>query len=105
MIDREKIEEIVLKIKQGYDPDKIILFGSYANGIPDEHSDLDLLIIKNSQKTRPERGIEVRRLLSGALIPMDILVYTDQEIKESSNNRYSFIYHALKSGKTLYERQ
>ena len=45
MIEREKIEEIVLKIAQEYDPDKIILFGSYANGIPDEHSDLDLLIM------------------------------------------------------------
>jgi uncharacterized protein len=105
MIDKEKIKEIVLKIAQGYDPDKIILFGSYANGIPDEHSDLDLLVIKNSEKSRPERGIDVRRLLAGALIPMDILVYTDKEVTESENNKYSFIHEAIKNGKILYERQ
>jgi len=105
MIDKEKIKEIVLKIASGYDPDKIILFGSYANDTPDEHSDLDLLVIKNSEKPRPERGIDVRRILAGALIPMDILVYTNQEVKESENNKYSFIHEAVKNGKVLYERK
>jgi predicted nucleotidyltransferase len=105
MVEKTQIEEIVMKIARGYDPDKIILFGSYANGFPDENSDLDLLIIKNSQKSRPERGIEVRRLLAGALIPMDIMVYTHQEIAELIKNKYSFIHDAVKTGITLYERQ
>ena len=105
MIDKGVIDEIVFKIANGYDPDKIILFGSYAKGIPNENSDLDLLVIKNSQKSRPERGIDVRRMLTGVLIPMDILVYTNQEVKESLGNKYSFVYEAMINGKILYEKQ
>jgi uncharacterized protein len=105
MIPANKIDEIVVRIAQEYDPDKIILFGSYADGVPDESSDLDLLIIKDSEKSRPERGMEVRRLLFGAMIPMDILVYTHREIMESSDKKYSFVYQALVHGKTLYERK
>jgi predicted nucleotidyltransferase len=105
MISKNKIDEIVGRIANHYSPDKIILFGSYAHGIPDENSDIDLLIIKDSDKSRPERGIEVRKLLSGAMVPMDILVYTNQEIKESANNKYSFVYQALTKGKTLYEKK
>ena len=92
MIDQGLIDEVVFKIATVYNPDKIILFGSYAKGIPNENSDLDLLVIKNSQKSRPERSIDVRRMLTGVLIPMDILVYTNQEVKESLGNKYSFVY-------------
>ena len=45
MIGSDKISEIVNKIASGYKPDKIILFGSYARGNPDEDSDLDLFVI------------------------------------------------------------
>ena len=105
MISNEQINEISRKIAEFIKPDKIILFGSYAQGAPDEDSDIDLLIIKDSEKSRPERGIEVRKLLFGSMIPMDILVYTNKEIKESSNKKYSFVYQALTFGKTLYERK
>ena len=105
MISKNKIDEIVIRIANEYRPDKIILFGSYAQGAPDEDSNIDLLIIKDSEKSRPERGIEVRKLLFGSMIPMDILVYTNKEIKESSNKKYSFVYQALTFGKTLYERK
>ena len=103
-IPKSKIDELVGRIATIYNPDKIILFGSYAYGVPDENSDIDLLIIKDTEKTRPERGIEVRKILSGAMVPMDILIYTNQEIKESLNKKYSFVYQALSNGKTLYEK-
>lgn len=54
MIGKEKISEIVDKIASGYDPDKIILFGSYAAGNPNEHSDLDLFLIKDNDLPRPQ---------------------------------------------------
>ncbi len=104
MIPKSKIDELVGRIATIYNPDKIILFGSYANGVPDENSDVDLLIIKDTEKTRPERGIEVRKILSGTMVPMDILIYTNQEIKESEKKKYSFVYQALTNGKTLYEK-
>ena len=64
MITEEQIQAVVRRIVEGYAPDKIILFGSYAYGLPHAHSDLDLLIIKeNAEVNRVERSIKVWRLL------------------------------------------
>jgi predicted nucleotidyltransferase len=104
MIGRDKISEIVNKIAIGYKPDKIILFGSYATGNPDENSDLDLFVIKDTDLPRPLRAVQVRKMLYGSMIPIDLIVYTPKEIDESKGNRFSFVYEVLKSGKTLYER-
>jgi len=104
MIGRDKISEIVNKIASGYNPDKIILFGSYATGNPNEDSDLDLFVIKDTDLPRPMRAVQVRKMLYGAMIPIDLIVYTPKEIDESKENRYSFVYKVLNTGKTLYER-
>ena len=104
MIGSDKIAEIVTKIALGYNPDKIILFGSYAAGNPNEDSDLDLMIIKDSDLPRPERTVQVRKMLFGSMIPIDLIVYTPKEIAESRENRFSFVYEVLSNGRTLYER-
>ena len=104
MIQKEKISEIVEKIAFGYDPDKIILFGSYAAGNPNEDSDLDILVIKDSDLPRPQRVVQVRKMIYGSMVPIDLIVYTPKEIEESKNNKFSFVYEVLNSGKTLYER-
>jgi predicted nucleotidyltransferase len=66
MILREQIQDITSRIISNYNPDKIILFGSYANGNYNEDSDLDLIIIKNSELPRHKRGLELRRWLGGS---------------------------------------
>ena len=58
MIGTDKISEIVNKIASGYQPDKIILFGSYASGTPNEDSDLDLFVIKDTDLPRPQRAVQ-----------------------------------------------
>lgn len=105
MIEQAKISEIVDKIVYSYNPDRIILFGSYANGNPNENSDIDLFVIKDTNIPRPQRSIHVRRLLWGSMIPIDLIVYTPKEIEESKGNKYSFVYEVLSTGKTLYERE
>lgn len=104
MIGSEKIADIVEKIVSGYNPDKIILFGSYATGEPTEDSDLDLMVIKATDLSRPQRTVQVRKMLYGAMIPIDLIVYTPQEIAESKENKFSFVSEVLNTGKTLYER-
>jgi uncharacterized protein len=104
MIEKEKILEIINKIAIGYNPEKIIVFGSYASGNPDENSDLDLFVIKETDLPRPQRSVQVRKMLYGAMIPIDLIVYTPKEIDESKDNKFSFVYEVLNSGKTLYER-
>jgi predicted nucleotidyltransferase len=104
MIGKEKISEIVNKIASGYNPDKIILFGSYATGNPNEDSDLDLFVIKDTDLPRPQRTVQVRKMLYGSMIPIDLIVFTPKEIDESKENKFSFVYEVLITGKTLYER-
>lgn len=104
MIGKDKISEIVDRIASGYNPDKIILFGSYATENPNNNSDLDLLVIKHSDLPRPQRTVQVRKMLSGLMIPIDLIVYTPEEIQKSKDNRFSFVYEVLNTGKILYER-
>ena len=104
MIGKDKISEIVNKIASGYNPEKIILFGSYATENPNENSDLDLFVIKDTDLPRPQRTVQVRKMLYGSMIPIDLIVYTPKEIEESKENKFSFVYEVLNTGKTLYER-
>ncbi|HEY3388635.1 MAG TPA: nucleotidyltransferase domain-containing protein [Prolixibacteraceae bacterium] len=104
MIGNDKIADIVTKIVSGYNPDKIILFGSYATGKPTDDSDLDIMVIKATDLPRPLRTVHVRKMLYGAMVPIDLIVYTPQEIAELKDNKFSFVSEVLNTGKTLYER-
>lgn len=105
MITESKISEIVRKIASGYNPEKIILFGSYASGTASDDSDIDIFVVKDSELPRPQRTIQLRRMLLGAQIPMDLIVYTPNEVENEKDEKYSFVYEVLNSGKTVYERQ
>ena len=103
-ITEKKITEITNIIAKNYAPDKIILFGSYAIGNFNENSDIDLLIIKDTDIPRYKRGQTVRKFLYGAMVPIDIVVYTNSEIETDKNTKYTFIYEVLKTGKVIYDR-
>ena len=104
MIDSNKINEVVSRIANRFNPERIILFGSHASGNPDKDSDLDLLIIQETELPMHKRGLDIRLALIGTMIPMDLLVYTKTEFEEEKKNRYSFISSAIKNSKVLYER-
>ena len=104
MITEAQIQAVVRRIVEGYQPDRIILFGSYAYGVPTEDSDLDLLIIKhNAEPKRVERSIAVRLLLWGTNAPaMDILIRTPAEMEQAAGVSYSVETLAFQQGRTLY---
>ena len=104
MIDSTKINDIVDRIAIRFDPDKIILFGSYASGNPNNDSDLDLLVIKDTDLPRHKRSFDIQKSLIGSMIPMDILVYTKSEYEQEKDEKSSFLYSAIKTSKVLYER-
>ena len=104
MISQEKISEIVNKIAENYDPDKIILFGSYAKGTANTDSDLDFIIVKKTDTPKQKRGREVRKYLLGAMIPIDLKIYTPDEFEKEKNSVYSFLNSAIKNSKLIYER-
>lgn len=102
---RNTILGIVDKIRQEYQPDKIILFGSYAYGHPHRDSDIDLLIIKDTQERFIDRLFNVTKIASdpGRLTPLEVIVLTPEEIRERLQIGDQFISEALGKGEVLYE--
>ena len=105
MITEAQIQAIVARIVAGYQPDRIILFGSYAYGTPTDDSDLDLLVVKaGDTRKKWERIVEISGLAHG--IPdapaMDILVLNDAEEQRARQIRFLVEHKALRDGRELY---
>lgn len=106
MVIQKEIQLIVDAIVKHYQPEKIILFGSHAYGTPHEQSDIDLLIIKDSDLPRYKRAREIRKQLWGlSALPKDILVYTQSEIDDWKNVKQAFITEVISRGKVVYENK
>jgi predicted nucleotidyltransferase len=101
---KKLIHDITEKIVKEYNPKKIILFGSYAYGEPTEDSDIDLLVIKNTNETPMQRWILLRRLLMtpDVMISITPFVYTEKELNERLGIKDFFIEEILKKGVVLY---
>ena len=97
-----KIPEIREKIIREINPEKIILFGSYAWGMPTDDSDVDLFIIQKSNEPRRARQISLRKKLFGSNVPMDILVYTPEELNYRLELEDFFFEKIIKEGKVIY---
>ena len=101
----QTIETIVDKIVKAYQPEKIILFGSWAWGNPDEDSDIDLLVVKRSPKTRIERERELQSILFSREVALDLLVYTPEELEKNINSdRNLFLEDIVRNGRVLYSK-
>jgi predicted nucleotidyltransferase len=98
------IQRIVDKLRVGYAPQKVILFGSYASGTSRSGSDLDLLIIKDTPECFLDRSVTVRRVLSDPqrLLPLEVLVLTPQEVAERLAVGDQFVAEILEKGRVLY---
>ena len=104
MFDDKVLDTIVQRIVTAIQPQKIILFGSLGRGEESTHSDIDLMIIRESTLPRHRRYAEVRRLFWGMGLPMDILVYTPEEFARYQSVPGSFTNTVAREGKVLYER-
>ncbi|MEO0124525.1 MAG: nucleotidyltransferase domain-containing protein [candidate division WOR-3 bacterium] len=97
------IDELVERIKKSYNPQKIILFGSYAYGSQDKESDIDILIIKETDERPIDRRIRVRRLVNlKEPIAFSSIVLLPSEVEYLCKIRDPFIKEILEKGKVLY---
>ena len=104
MITDVQIQNLVNEIAEGYQPEKIYLFGSYANGTANEDSDIDLFIVKETDKRWCDRRIAVRREIKNYINAMDIIVYTPKELDEAMLKFMNIGKIAVNTGKLMYER-
>jgi predicted nucleotidyltransferase len=102
MVSFNEIEDVAKKIGQEINAEAVILFGSYARNQPGEHSDVDLLVIAESDLPRHKRSRDLHLMFKPYPFPMDILVYTPDEVKKESEFKLSFISTVLREGKKLY---
>lgn len=106
MVTSEQIKEVVDTIVDHFEPQAVILFGSYATGKATEDSDIDILVVKETDLPRHRRLIGLGQKLSRVLVhPMDILVYTPGEISSRSDFDLDFVTRVLKEGKIIYEHK
>ncbi len=98
------IREIIDKIVVEYHPEKIILFGSYAYGSPDDDSDIDLLIIKDTDERPIDRRVRIRRIVSDSTrrIPFEPIVLTSLELQKRIDIGDQFIDEILTKGEVLH---
>ena len=96
------IQQIATDIAESLHPLQVLLFGSYAEGTATDESDLDLLIVMQSSEPRYKRTASVRKLFWPPKAPMDILVYTPEEVEKWNGVPNHVLTNAYKTGKVLY---
>jgi len=105
--DKKVINKAVDYIKEVTSPEKVYLFGSYARGNPNENSDLDFFIIKETNLPKPKRVLSLYALGKtkriGVPIGIDFIIYTPKEFEEKKNDRNSLVGEVIRNGVLLYD--
>ncbi len=104
-IPRREITTMAKRIAEKFDPERIILFGSYAYGKPHPYSDVDLLVVMKTSERPLAKQIEIARALSPHPFSIDILVYAPREIKSRIARGDYFLREIVTKGKVMYERR
>ena len=109
MYNDKEIMQFINLVAEVVNPDKIILFGSYAYGDPTDKSDIDLLIIKNGKDLtiddETEYTVAIHRARRQRQIKprYDVFFGTESQVSEIASKGGSFV-DALSKGKIMYER-
>ncbi len=100
----QRVSEIVRRVVETAQPEKIILFGSWARGDARPGSDFDVLVIQEASEPSYRRDAPLYVALADLPVEVDVLVYTPEEVAEWSQVLQAFVTTAAREGKTVYER-
>lgn len=101
-ISSDVIRSLTRQIADRFHPQKIILFGSYAYGQPRPESDIDLLVIMETNLRETQQALQIRQYLN-PLFGLDILVYPPAKIEQRIAWGDSFLREIIERGTVLYE--
>lgn len=99
----EILREIIARVVQIAHPQRLILFGSAARGEMGPDSDVDLLVVVREPVQRRDLAGEIYRNLHGLQVPVDVVVVTENDVREFGNKLGTVLYPALKEGIVVYE--
>jgi predicted nucleotidyltransferase len=91
-------------VKEHFEPSRIVLFGSMAAGQPRLWSDIDLVIVRETEKNFIDRGLEIQRGFD-TMVGIDLLVYTPEEFNRLSRERPFILQEIAEKGRVLFERE
>ncbi len=103
MFDHAILEEATRRLVERFDPQRIILFGSYARGTADERSDVDLLVICPIRGDRGELMLAMDQTLRGLRLARDIVVLSPEEFERDRLIPGTVARPAWREGKLLYD--
>lgn len=104
-IDRQlEVDNLLECLIEGLEPERIIIFGSHARGDAGPDSDIDILIIKDSEERPALRRKNALQLIKDSRIPKDIVVLTPEEYKDSKEVAGTIAFEAHHFGKVVYVR-
>lgn len=103
-LDQKTLDAIVAQIVKVLDPEKIILFGSYARGEAGPDSDVDIAVIAETDEPRGRRTLALASQWPPVLVPSDVLVFTPDEWESTLGLLNTIPNEAEREGRVLYER-
>jgi predicted nucleotidyltransferase len=98
----DRLKSAVERLVAVAHPRLIILFGSRARGDADVFSDVDLLVVEATVSDRYEEMVRLSRSLRGLLLPVDLLVVSEQEFDRRSETPGTVEHAARREGRVLY---
>ena len=104
MLSTPEIDALAATIVEVLEPERAIVFGSYAKGPATPQIDLDVMVVKDTASPQACRADAARPLLMRRLVRVDVHVYTPEELVEYGREPPSFIDSVVTTGRTLYDR-
>lgn len=101
----ELIEQMVERIVERFDPERIILLGSAARGESGPDSDIDLLVVMRIDGSRREKAVEIGVAVNDVPVPKDIIVTTPEDFEWRKSVPGTIERPAAREGRLLYARR
>jgi len=98
MLSKTQIDSAVHLIAKNFNPEKVYLFGSYAQGRANDDSDLDIAVVLENDKSDFENICNIRMALLDLESPLDILVFKPKDFENKHNSAYSFVKQITNEG-------
>lgn len=103
LVRQDLLTEATRRLTVEFSPEQVWLFGSHAWGVPDEGSDLDLMVVVwESDEAPARRAQRAHRCLQGLEVAKDVIVKTRAEVERFRNVRSSLVAEVLERGRLLY---
>lgn len=100
--DYRKTDIAVSRLANELKPKAIVIFGSVAKQTAGDHSDLDILVVMDTDLKYHDRCAIAREIVGSIDIPVDIIVHTPEEISDEINDPYSLVHEIMRTGVVVY---